>query len=197
LPNPESLTILQACNIKYRQGSELAHRWLLKLNSADYLLAYALQSAAVAAHPNWRKTKEGHYRMVDKNQPDNFEGLVEWFQLTHPLKAREVHKGVIAELRATKEAIAGALAIERLILAVWNENNPGDPCKPDPEGMTDHAVKLAAEAGHVIDRDRMYFLLTNWIEDWGPEDWKLDDGDDDDPDGPEPDPAPVGGELVG
>jgi hypothetical protein len=68
--------------------------------------------------------------------------------------------------------------------------------KPDPEFMTDHALEAAAEAGHVIDRDRMYFLLTQTIKDWGPNDWKLPDDDDDDPDGPEPGPSPVGGELV-
>jgi hypothetical protein len=71
-----------------------------------------------------------------------------------------------------------------------------DSYKPDPERMTDRALKLAAQDGHVIDRDRMYFLLTNRVEGWGPDDWKLDDGEDDDPDGPQPDPSSVGGELV-
>jgi hypothetical protein len=182
--------------MKYRQGSELARKWLLELNNANYRLSGAMQSAAVAAHPNWTQTADGVYRQIDQSQPDNFDELVNWFQVTYPLRAREVHKAVMAELKATEEAIAGALVFEQLMLAVWNEKNPDDPWKPDPDGMTDRALDLAAEAGHVIDRDRMYFLLTNWIEDWGPEDWKLDDGDDDDPDGPEPDPSPVGGELV-
>jgi hypothetical protein len=191
LPNRESLTILKACNIKYRQGSELACKWLLRLHSADYLLHGALQSAAVAAHPNWRETRKGHYRMVDKSQPDNFDDLVNWFQVTHPLKAREVNKAVLDELSETEKAIAGAIAFEMMVLAV------DDSFKPDPDRITDRALKLAADAGHVVDRDRIYFLITNWIEGWGPDDWKLpDDDDDDDPDGPEVDPSPIGGELV-
>jgi hypothetical protein len=190
LPDREKLTTIQACNIKYRQGSELARKWLLELYGANHRLSEALNSAAVAAHPNWKKTKKGHYRRIDKSQPDNFDDLIDWFQRTHPLQAREVHKAVIAELDATKEAIVGAVTYESFLLAIR------DSYSPDPEHMTDRALELAADAGHVIDRDRMYFLPTEMIRDYGPDDWKLGGDDDDDPDGPEPDPPSPVGELV-
>src|SRR5262249_13568974 len=57
LPDRESLTIMQACNIKYRQGSKLARKWLLDLHRANARIGNALQSAAVAAHPDWEETK--------------------------------------------------------------------------------------------------------------------------------------------
>jgi hypothetical protein len=75
LPDDETLTTTKAANIKYRQGSELACKWLFNIHRADSRVDRALLSAAVAEHPNWQETKSGHFARIDKSQPDDLDGI--------------------------------------------------------------------------------------------------------------------------
>jgi hypothetical protein len=52
LPDRESLTIERAAQIEYRQGSELARKWLLRIHRV-------LASAAIAERRNWQEMKPG------------------------------------------------------------------------------------------------------------------------------------------
>jgi hypothetical protein len=77
---------------KAAQGHALARHALRQMNSREHRIYNALFDAAVDAHPGWeRGKKEGHYRKVRKDAP---EDLVEWFQMTYPSKARAIEDAI-------------------------------------------------------------------------------------------------------
>jgi hypothetical protein len=115
LPDREKLSTLQACNIKYRQGNEVEHelarKRLRRFYSAGALLHDALMYAAVAAHPDFKQEPDGVCTMVGES-PIGFDDLIDWFQRTHALKAREVHKAVVAELDAIRIIVIGIVTYQ-------------------------------------------------------------------------------------
>jgi hypothetical protein len=124
----------------------------------------------------------GDEARFDESRPADFDGLSERSQLARPLK---VCRAVVEELKATELAIhsipAGAVGGRARDLARHQASL---------DFMTERAVEAADEAGYAVDRNRMSFLFSETIKDWGSDDRKLPD--DDDGDGPDTDAGGLG-----
>jgi hypothetical protein len=95
---PDGVTLREAAEIKAKQGNPVAIAFLKRENSLPSKLMKAFIDAAVDAHPDWSRSDRGYrYHGTDPAmKKDGGESLVDWFQKTHPLKAREVERQVRA-----------------------------------------------------------------------------------------------------
>jgi hypothetical protein len=94
----QGLTLRQAAEIKAAQGDPIAISLLAKVNSREWRLGGALWRAACEAHPDWEAVGDGSFRFTGKDQPQEPDELVDWFQLTHPRKARAVEAAIETRL---------------------------------------------------------------------------------------------------
>jgi hypothetical protein len=89
---PDGTTFYEACVIKAAQGHALAQYALRQMNSREHRVYDALFDAAVDVHPGWTRLKDGHFEKSD-SAPEA-DDLIEWFQRTHPRKARTIEDAI-------------------------------------------------------------------------------------------------------
>lgn len=91
---PHDITLGEAAKIKAAQGDPLAQSYQKYADGAEYQIQCALWEAAVDAHPHWKKHNNRSYRWTGQGEAPSTDHTIEWFQLNHPTKAREIEREI-------------------------------------------------------------------------------------------------------
>jgi len=89
---PDATTFGEAVEIKAAQGHPFAMALLRQSNTKAALTLEAVSDAAYAAHPLFEQRGKFIHWLGDPKDEPSHDAVIEWFQLNHPAKAREIER---------------------------------------------------------------------------------------------------------
>jgi hypothetical protein len=89
---PDETTFGEAVKIKAAQGHPFAIGLLAHNNTSAVQMRDALGDAAYAAHPLFEQRGKFIRWLGDPKDEPSHDAVIEWFQINHPVKAREIER---------------------------------------------------------------------------------------------------------